>query len=319
MLPPSLHRFSLRVSALGLALCMFATVSLPAQVRKLHTRDLTRLAQPQVTEYLKRSDIVFVPIGSVETTGIMPSDRDYVSALGYAMAMADELDALYMPGLVWSYPGTSMPGSSTIGISPSEGIAFLKATSVSLIRAGFRRIIFLSSGHGPVPMTAGVTVREIFDDYRVPMLYLEMGEQVAKLNIPAPQRNRLTYGHHQIAGRLIDFALKGEYGADPYGDGHAGPVPVNEGYQGLGRLGVTGSMAVGMWVADVRAHALGAQELPATEAEREEWGKQGEAQVRAIVKQLKLREIVDNLKKHDEFTNKVVGPKFENILPPRKK
>lgn len=315
---PSLPRFS-SFAVFGLAACLLAALPLSAQVRKLHTRDLTRLAQPQVTEYLKRSDVVFVPIGSVETTGIMPSDRDYVSALGYAMAMADELDALYMPGLVWSYPGTSIPGSSTIGISPTEGIAFLKATCVSLIRNGFRRIIFVSSGHGPVPMTAGVTVREIFDDYRVPMLYLEMGEQVQRLKIPAAQRNRLTYGAHLMSGRLIDFALKGEFGADPYGDGHTGPVPVNEGYQNLVRMGVSGSMALGMWVADVRAHALGAQELPATEAEREEWGKQGEAQLRDIVKQLKLRDIVDNLKKHDEFTNKVIGPKFENILPPLKK
>jgi creatinine amidohydrolase len=315
---PSLSRFP-SFTAFGLAVCLLAAIPLQAQVRKLHTRDVTRLSQPQVTEYLKRSDIVFVPIGSVESTGIMPSDRDYVSALGYAMAMADELDAVYMPGLIWSYPGTSIPGSSTIGISPTEGIAFLKATCVSLIRNGFRRIIFLSSGHGPVPMTAGVTVREMFDDYRVPMLYLEMGEQVQRLNIPAAQRNRLTYGAHLMSGRLIDIALKGEYGADPYGDGHTGPVPTNEGYQNLVRMGVSGSMALGMWVADVRAHALGAQELPANEAEREEWGKQGEAQLRAIVKQLKLREIVDNLTKHDEFTNKVIAPKFEHILPPRQK
>ena len=74
-------------------------------MRKLHTRDLTRLSQVQVADYLKRSDIIFIPIGAVETNGIMPSDRDYVSPLAYAMAMADELDALYMPGLIWSYPG----------------------------------------------------------------------------------------------------------------------------------------------------------------------------------------------------------------------
>src|SRR6266478_7081096 len=78
------------------------------QVRPLHTRDLTRLSQVQVANYLKRSDIIFVPVGAVETNGIMPSDRDYVSRLAYAMPMADELDALYMQGLIWSYPGTTM-------------------------------------------------------------------------------------------------------------------------------------------------------------------------------------------------------------------
>src|SRR6185437_14485672 len=104
------------------------------QVRPLHTRDLTRLSQVQVAAYLKRSDIIFIPIGAVETNGIMPSDRDYVSPLGYSMAMADELDALYMPGLIWSYPGTTMIAQSTVNISPSQGVAFLKAMAESLMR-----------------------------------------------------------------------------------------------------------------------------------------------------------------------------------------
>ena len=53
------------------------TVPAWGQVRKLHTRDLTRLSQVQVADYLKRSDIIFIPVGAVETNGIMPSDRDY--------------------------------------------------------------------------------------------------------------------------------------------------------------------------------------------------------------------------------------------------
>src|SRR4029077_8028883 len=101
------------------AYALLLSAALWGQVRKLHTRDLTRLSQVQVADYLKRSDIIFIPVGAVETNGIMPSDRDYVSPLAYAMAMADELDALYMPGLIWSYPGTTMIASATVNISPS--------------------------------------------------------------------------------------------------------------------------------------------------------------------------------------------------------
>src|SRR5437660_12732798 len=108
------------------AYALLLTAPAWSQVRKLHTRDLTRLSQVQVADYLKRSDVVFVPIGAVETNGIMPSDRDYVSPLAYAMAMADELDALYMPGLIWSYPGTTMIASATVSISPSQGVGLLK-------------------------------------------------------------------------------------------------------------------------------------------------------------------------------------------------
>src|SRR6266699_5945555 len=118
---------------LGLASC------LPGQVRKLHTRDLTRLSQVQVADYLKRSDIIFIPVGAVETNGIMPSDRDYVSPLAYAMAMAEETGALYMPGLIWSFPGTTVVGPATIYLPPGAGTAYLKILAKSLLRQGFRR------------------------------------------------------------------------------------------------------------------------------------------------------------------------------------
>ena len=55
------------------------------------------------------------------------------SPLAYASAMADELDALYMPGLIWSYPGTTMIASATVNISPSQGISFLRGLAQSLL------------------------------------------------------------------------------------------------------------------------------------------------------------------------------------------
>ena len=69
----------MKTTCLTIAASVLMAVPLSAQVRKLHTRDLTRLSQVQVADYLKRSDIIFIPIGAVETNGIMPSDRDYVS------------------------------------------------------------------------------------------------------------------------------------------------------------------------------------------------------------------------------------------------
>ncbi len=302
------------MAALGFAASILAVAPAQAQVRTLHTRDLIRLSQVQVMDYLKRSDVVFIPVGAVETNGIFPSGRDYVTPLAYAMAMADEIDALYMPGLMWSYPGTTLVAPSTINITPSQGVAFLKAVSESLIRSGFRRLVFLSGGHGPAPLTVGTVVREIFDEFRVPVMYIEMGGQVAKLNLPAPQRNRLMYGAHQITGRLIDLPIKGDYGENPMGA--TGPIPENPGYNALNQMGFGGSLALGSWVTDLRSHGGGNQALPASAAERAEWGKQGEAQIRAIVKQLKLAEAMDNLRKHDEFTNKVLVPKFDKILPP---
>src|SRR5436853_4031029 len=260
-------------------LCMWP---LYAQVRKLHTRDMTRLSQIQVADYLKRSDIIFIPVGAVETNGIMPSDRDYVSPLAYAMTMADELDALYMPGLIWSYPGTTLIAPATVNISPSQGVMFLRAVAQSLLRQGFRRQVYLSSGQGPAPLTGGTLVREFFDEEHVPLLYIDMDVYLPKLKLAPDARSKALYGAHYITGRIIDLPIKGDYGdaeSKP-----TGPIPENTGLGRVGKLGFTGSLALGSWGPDVMAHGSAPPVLPATAAEREEWGTQGQAQIVATVK-----------------------------------
>jgi creatinine amidohydrolase len=309
-----LRRSMLQLITLGITgFTAFAIAPLWGQVRPLHTRDLTRLSQVQVAEYLKRSDIIFIPMGAVETNGIMPSDRDYVSPLGMSIAMADELDALYMPGLPWSYPGTTMIAAATVNISPSQGVSYLRAVAESLLRQGFRRQVYVSMGQGPAPLTGGTLVREFYDEYHVPLLYIDIDTYLPKLKLAPDARNKLMYGTHYIAGRIIDIPCKGDYGdreSEP-----AGPVPENTGLAGLSKLGYSGSLSLGSWVPDVMSHGNGKPVLPANPAEREEWGKQGQAQVVAIVKQMHLKEAMDDLKQHDDYTNKVLVPKFGKILP----
>jgi creatinine amidohydrolase len=304
----------LPLAVLGAAACLLGPVPLSAQVRKLHTRDLTRLSQVQVADYLKRSDIIFVPLGAVETNGIMPSDRDYVAPLAYAMTMADELDALYMPGLIWSYPGTTMIAPATVNISPTQGLVFLRAVAESLLRQGFRRQVYISSGQGPAPLTGGTLVREFYDQEHVPILYIDMDTYLPKLKLPPDARSKALYGAHYITGHLIDLPLKGDYGEAE--SKPAGPVPENTGLAGLNKLGYGGSLSLGSWVPDVMAHGGGREPvLPATAAEREEWGLQGKQQIVAVVKQMHLQEAMDDLKKHDEYTNQVMMPKFGKIVP----
>jgi hypothetical protein len=51
-----------------------AAWSQPATVR---TRYLPSLTNPEIEHYLKRNDIIFIPVGTVETFGAMPSDMEY--------------------------------------------------------------------------------------------------------------------------------------------------------------------------------------------------------------------------------------------------
>lgn len=295
------------------AFVLLTLLPLSAQVRKLHTRDFTRLSQVQVADFLKQSDIIFIPVGAVETNGIQPSGRDYTWPLAYAMTMAEETGGLYMPGLVWSYPGTTVIAPATIHNTPQAGTAFLKNLAHSLLRQGFRRQVYLSASHGPAPLTVGTLVREFFEETHVPILYINMDTYLPRLQLTAAQRSRILYGAHSITGRVEDLPLKGDYGAKE--SSAAGPVPVNEGLATLGRLGFSGSLSLGSWVADVMAHGGGDTELPATAAERIAWGKQGETQIRDIVKRMRMPEAMEALRQHDRFTQDVLVPKFRPLLP----
>ena len=289
-----------------------AALPMLAQVRPLHTRDFTRLSQVQVAEQLKKSDIIFIPVGAVETNGIQPSGRDYVWPLAYAMAMAEETGGLYTQGLVWSYPGTTVIAPSTIYTTPRAGTAFLKDLAHSLLRQGFRRQVYLSSSHGPAPLTVGTLVREFFEESRVPILYINMDTYLPRLELKAAERSRLLYGAHAITGRLEDLPLKGDYG--PRESGPAAPVPENTGLATLGRLGFSGSLTLGSWVGDVMAHG-GNEVLPDSAAVRSAWGTEGAAQLRAIVKRMQLNEAMNALRQHDRYTQEVLVPKFGPLLP----
>ncbi len=286
---------------------LLLSTTLAAQVRPLHTRDLTRLSQPQIAEQLRSSDIIFIPVGAVETNGIEPSGRDYIYPLAYAMTMAEESKGLFSPGLVWSYPGTTSLASASIYVSPQAGTQFLKQLAHSLLRQGFRRQVYISASHGPAPLTVGTMVREFFEETKVPILYISMDMVVPKMNLDARQRERLLYGAHAITGRIEDLPLKGDYGSAV--TQAPADIPENEGLKELGKLGFSGSLTLGSWISHSMAHG-GAATLPTTTAEREAWGKEGTELIHKIVRDMKIPQAMQALQKHDQFTQKWIVPRY---------
>src|SRR4029078_2486060 len=99
---------------------------------------------------------------------------------------------------------------------------------------------------------------------------------------------------------------KSDYGAAE--SKAASPVPENEGLATLGKLGFSGSLTLGSWIPDVMAHGGGAAELPASLADREAWGKEGQAQISEIVHKMRLPEAMQALREHDKFTQEVIIP-----------
>jgi hypothetical protein len=141
-----------------------------------------------------------------------------------------------------------------------------------------------------------------------------MDTYLPKLKLSPDARSKALYGAHYITGRIDDIPLKGDYGEKE--SQAAGEIPENAGLAKLGKLGLSGSLSLGSWIPDVMAHGSGrGPALPATAAEREEWGKQGRDQIVAIVKLMHLNDAMDALRQHDKFTQEVLVPKFGSILP----
>jgi creatinine amidohydrolase len=308
----------------------------PAGTAKMRTRLLTSLTGYEVSDYLKRNDVIFIPVGPTEVNGGNPTDVEYVIPLAYALKLAEKSDGLVLPYLAYFYPGSTTISQGTVWISPSEGLLYLKALTRSLIRQGFRRIVFLTS-HGPSGDTLRPLAREIFDETHVPVVWMDSGGIAASAShseagqrgakrpsapvsgAPAAaasasggmeemfrERRSITYGAYLAVGRLDDMPINlavppHEFDADPS-------------TTKLSRLlGGPIQSDYGRFYSDPSEH--GGWPTAVTAEQRQEWGKQGLQLIESQVAAYDVLGMLDALRQHDQFT-KTLEKKYGNLLPP---
>ncbi len=282
----------------------------PQNSTKMRTRDITRLSQFDIANYLKRNDVIFVAVGSVEGNGASPSDIDYASALAVAMKMADIADGVFAPNLSYFYAGSTITSEATVNVSLSESRAYLKSLAKSFLRQGFRTQIWVVSGHGPAPLFVGSMVREFFDETHVPILAIDAADVARKMN---RDRKKMMYGTYSLLSRIDDLPLAADVPNIAMKEG--GVAADNPGLATLSKLGYSGSLTLGFWWADPSGHGYSNTNLPKTAEERAAWGKQGEAEIDAMVRAMDLPKIVSALKSHGKFTEDSIVSKFKSMLP----
>jgi len=109
---------------------------------------LPHMSWPEVEAALKTTDMVLMPVGSVEQHGRhLPLGTDSLAAIEVCKLIAQQVDAVVAPSVLVGLSEHHMgfPGSLTLRPETFEAVVF--ETAQSLIRHGFRKIC-IYNGHG---------------------------------------------------------------------------------------------------------------------------------------------------------------------------
>jgi creatinine amidohydrolase len=285
---------------------------------QMRTRYFTGLTNPEIEQYLKRNDVIFIPVGTVESMGAFPTDLEYTMAEAYALRMAEQADGLILPHVIFFYPGVTVTGRGSVYVSEETGLEYLKAIAHSLLRQGFRRQVYISA-HGPSNQYVSALVRDFFEETHDPILYIEASRLLrnAQDSGAAPKAGQGTnnfrsvgYGAYQIVGRLNEVPLS----LDVLGPSEAPLPPPPASVRKLSGLGPE-SGSVGSYEPDAEHAGVRPLNTHITAAEREQLGKEGAALIEAAVKAMDVKAVIQALRDEDKYVNDVIVPRYRDILP----
>jgi len=148
---------------------------------------LPHMTWPEVRDLLTRTDMVIIPVPSLEQHGYhTPIGTDYFSGVERAKLVAQKTDVLVAPIL---YPGQSpyhmeLPGTITLSSETIERVYFEAAQS--LIRHGFRRFMFLNSHAGNQNITRFIVDRV---NQETTAIAVELGDGVDAVGAPSRRQS----------------------------------------------------------------------------------------------------------------------------------
>ncbi len=270
----------------------------------MRTRFLDSMTNGEVTAYLRRSDVIFLPVGSVEMNGELPLGCEHVLPLAFAARMAEEVDALVLPHLTYFYAGATAMGKGTVSVRPQVGAAYLKDVFGSLLRHGFRRQVVVTA-HGPAHITASLAIREFFEETKCPVVYLDLLKHLGPERVQGEEHfdlEEMLWGAYHLLGRLNEIPEEPR------------PAPARAPYpESLAKLQAV-QADVGYYFSDESHHGWW-PERPPTPEERQAHAEAGAHQIEAIIAAIDPKALVANLKDLDRFVQHHVLPKFEGSLP----
>ena len=301
----------------------------------MRTRILTSMTNGEVENYLKRNDVIIVPVGVVETHGMYPLDVEYVLAEAYARLIAEQVDGLVLPNLMYFHPGATQVGRGTVHMSMTNSFRYMTAIAESLLAQGFRHQIYIP-GHHPTSEFLLAMTTEVFDNTKVPIMYLDVMSYLMANGIrkpwdfskPFPPFKMISddegpgdhatwIGAYKICNRLHDFPTGAEVNDERYLSSAYEKTEGDLAYERIQQKRPTAlAYSPAFYYNDISIH--GSELLPLTREEIEHEAEVGEKILRDEIAQGEFAEIVRLLKVHDEHINTTVMKNHGDHLPKNK-
>jgi creatinine amidohydrolase len=138
-----------------------------------------------------RTDLVFLPVGTLEAHGAIPLGTDTLLPLRLAERLAPRFGALIAPPVPYGVTNSLLPypGSTTVSSKTFE--AYLFEAAAGLVDAGFRRVVLLN-GHGGQSREVGSVVGRLWNEKKAFAAAVEWWGLVEEVS-------REVYGEHTPA------------------------------------------------------------------------------------------------------------------------
>ena len=144
---------------------------------------LPHMTWPEVEEALKRTDVVLIPVGSIEQHAKhLPLGTDIYDMIEISKLIAQKTEVLVAPAVLAGLSSHHMGFPGTITLTPETFEAVVYETALSLIKHGFRKILIYNT-HGGNEVSVANVIQKI--NQTTPATAVDLGK------VQVPRKNPL--------------------------------------------------------------------------------------------------------------------------------
>jgi creatinine amidohydrolase len=145
-------------------------------MKKLNSVWMQELSWEEVNNYLKKEDIVILPVGSTEEHGPTgPLGLDSYAAISLAEDVAKKSGVLVAPPLWYGDSSHHLGFAGTMSLKTSTLISVIEDLSESLARHGFKKILIIN-GHKSANLPALITAVKNLHEYKLPKVFFAVAD-----------------------------------------------------------------------------------------------------------------------------------------------